>query len=100
MGYPQNFQGLGSSTAAPAASTGGNTTGVGQGISGLDYTSYAREMRAKGYSIPEIKEQFDAMRGNNTITSNMPTQADAAYVLAMANPNLTDEEIYRILNGG
>lgn len=100
MGYPQYLQGLGSSSAAPAASTGGNTTGVGQGISGLDYTSYAREMRAKGYSIPEIKEQFDAMRGNNTITSNMPTQADAAYVLAMANPNLTDEEIYRILNGG
>ena len=100
MGLSPSSYGSTSTGAAPAASTGGNTTGVGQGISGLDYTSYAREMRAKGYSIPEIKEQFDAMRGNNTITSNMPTQADAAYVLAMANPNLTDEEIYRILNGG
>lgn len=100
MGYdPSSFGGT-STGAAPAASTGGNTTGVGQGISGLDYTSYARDMRAKGYTIPEIKEQFDAMRGNNTITSNVPTQADAAYVLAMANPNLTDDEIYRILNGG
>lgn len=98
MGYdPSGFGGT-STGAAPAASTGGNTTGVGQGISGLDYTSYAREMRSRGYTIPEIKEQFDAMRGNNTITSNVPTQSDAAYYLAMQGYD--EDEIYKILNGG
>ncbi len=50
-------------TASTASAAGSSAAAAGTGSS-LDYTSFAREMRARGYTINEIKEMFDVMRSN------------------------------------
>ncbi len=53
----------GSGTAGGSGSaSGGTASGSRASGGGLDYQSIANQMRARGYTIDEIKEMFDVMR--------------------------------------